>query len=125
MKIYLIIIICLIICDGNNYALKKKQSGKKMISFFRSTGYYNSFYLKINDDFHYQERNERKGRGVFGFLITKYPTSCDSLHIFLKINNKDTSFYYNVAKYDSLMIGLNEEYHFFCLNEKQYIWAEE
>jgi len=102
-------------------AVQKKQS-KKTISFFRPALYYRNFVLSIDDDFHYSDRDTLKGRRVFGYLITRYKTANNLLNIHLKVNDRDTSFSYDVSKCDSIILGLGYEY-FFVLNEKQYVWA--
>ena len=117
-------ILFLTICSSNNFAFKSHQSKKREVSFFRVTGYFRNFCLKINNDFCYQEKNQTKGNAALGYFITKYKTTSDTLHIYLKINNKDTTFNHVLTNYDSLMLGGNNG-HFFCWTKKEYIWAND
>ena len=121
----LLLIVFLIIGNNNNYAHKMPEFQKSRdISFFRITGYFNNFSLKINDDFCYKERKQAKGHDAMGYLITKYKTTSNTLHIYLKINNRDTAFNYILSNYDSLMLGAGKG-HFFCWTKKDYIWAND
>jgi hypothetical protein len=110
-------------CSGNGHIYKFQS--KKSISFFRATGYYKNFFLKVNNTFTYSEKNQTKGEGAFGYLITKYSTESDRIKVYLKVNSRDTIFNYDVSKYDSLMIGLNDDNHFFVFNEREYVWAND
>lgn len=123
MRKYLLIIICLI-CNNSDYAFKMEQPQKREISFFRMTGYFSNFCLKINNDFCYSEKKQTKGTDAFGYFVTKYKATSDTLRLYLKINNKDTTFNYILSKYDSLMLGGGEG-HFFCWTKKDYIWAND
>lgn len=118
----LIFLLFLFYCCYNSSFKLYNQA--KTVSVFRSTDYYNDFYIRINNDFSYEDRDTIKGNGVFGYLITKYPTKSNTIKIYLRVNSRDTTFSYNVSKYDSLMIGLGDKY-FFVFNEKEYVWAKD
>jgi len=97
----------------------------KSISLFRASGYYDKFCIKVDGRFNYFEKQQDKGNGAFGYLIGRYKTNNNVIKIDLKINDRDTSFTYNIEKYDSLMIGLNGSKNFFVFNEKEYVWAND
>ncbi len=124
MRKYLFFVALLIFCSSNNYAFKNEKSKKREISFFRMTGYFKKFCLKINNDFCYKEENQTKGNAAMGYFITKYKTSSDTLHLYLKINKRDTTFNYILSNSDSLMMGGGDDY-FFCWTKKQYIWSND
>ena len=109
---------------SNNYASRKQVVKVREVSFFRMTGFFKRFCLKINNDFSYYERNQIKGNAALGYLITKYKTSSDTLHLYLKINNRDTTFKYVLTGCDSVMLGGGDNY-FFCWTKKDYIWAND
>jgi hypothetical protein len=118
------LMICSILFYSNNYAFRNQKSKNREVSFFRMTGFFKIFRLKINNDFSYQEKNQTKGNSAFGYLITKYKTSSDTLHLYLQINDRDTTFNYVLSRYDSLMLGGGDKY-FFCWTKKEYIWAND
>jgi hypothetical protein len=124
MKKYVCMLMLLIIFYSDHYVFGKQKTRTREISIFRITGFFKNFYLKINDDFYYQEKNKTKGNAALGYFITKYKTNRDTLHLYLKINNRDTSFDYVLTKYDSLMLGGGDDY-FFCWTKKEYIWAND
>lgn len=97
----------------------------KSVSLFRASGYYDRFCIKVDGKFNYFEQQQNKGNGAFGYLIGKYKTRKDIIKIDLRINDRDTTFTYNVEKHDSLMIGLNGSKNFFIFNETEYVWAND
>lgn len=97
----------------------------KSVSFFRASGYYDKFCIKVDGRFNYFEKKQDKGSGAFGYLIGKYRTRNNIIKVYLSINDRDTSFIYNIEKHVSLMIGLNGSNNFFVFNEKEYVWAND
>jgi hypothetical protein len=95
----------------------------KTVSFFRASGYYTKFKLKINKDFNYSETNTTKGNGALRFFITNYTSSKEYVNVTLSINNRDTCFKYFIHDKDSLMISLGWNNAFVILNQREYVWG--
>lgn len=102
-------------------------SPQKQVSIFRFSGYYKSFYLRLDDKYVYNEKNKRLGNGAYGFPITKYATSKQSIEVYLKIDDRDTLFNYDLekCKCDSLIMGDGDNNSFVILNEKEYPWVSD
>jgi hypothetical protein len=123
MKIVYLVSVLLALLSPSREFYKIAATPPKTISFFRASGYYKKFKLKINTDFNYSETNKTKGNGALGFYITNYKSSKKYVNITLSINDRDTSFKYFIHDKDSLMISLGWNNAFVILNQRQYIWG--
>jgi hypothetical protein len=102
--------------------MEKKE---KLISIFRGSGIYNDYKLVVDKKYYYSDKNRTIYNGAFGELVTKYKTKDNNIKIYLRVDGSDTSFFYNVTNYDSLMMGRNDDGHFYIFNEREYIWAND
>lgn len=87
----------------------------RSLKIFRSTEKVNLFVLRINDDFSYRD-SLNKNYSKPWKLIKEYYLAGDSINIYLKIDNKDTSFVYNVIGIDSILFGRMSGQKFYIRN---------
>jgi hypothetical protein len=80
----------------------------RVLKIFRSTEKVNLFVLRINDDFNYRDSSDKEYSGPWS-LIKEYIPAGDSISVYLKIDNRDTSFVYNVKVVDSVLFGRMED----------------
>jgi len=88
---------------------------ERIVKIFRSTEKVNLFVLRINDDFNYRDSSDNHYSKPWS-LIKEYFPAGDSISIYLKIDNKDTSFRYNIIGVDSILFGRMPGQKFYIRN---------
>lgn len=102
--------------DETNQAASFTQD--RVVKIFRSTEKVSLFVLRINDDFHYRDSSDKNYSKPWS-LIKEYFPAGDSINIYLKIDNKDTSFRYNIIGIDSILFGRMPDQKFYIRNNLQ------
>lgn len=87
----------------------------RVLNIFRSTEKVNLFVLRINDDFNYSDSSDKNYTQPWS-LIKEYIPAGDSINVYLKIDNKDTSFIYNIRGVDSILFGRSYDRTFYITN---------
>ncbi|MBO9203387.1 MULTISPECIES: hypothetical protein [Niastella] len=114
-----IVIACAVCCCRNKKTNETSRTVNdnhgRVLKIFRSTEKVNLYVLRINKDFSYRDSLERNYSEPWS-LINEYIPVGDSIKVYLKIDNKDTTFMYNIKDVDSILFGRSPGPSFYIIN---------
>lgn len=106
----ILVILGLFQCNGNH-----RNSTNDETIIFRTSEHNLIFSLKIDSQFNYYDSFLNKDI-ILGYPIGKYKKHKDSSLIYLRINERDTTFKYPLYLADSVLFGLTEKRYFNIVN---------
>lgn len=110
-------------CSNENNRNFTQSNLNKKVRIYRIKETGSTFEVKVNDLKKYSFVDRAPIRYPFS-LVTEVDKKYDSIRIYLKIDNKDTLFNYNLSGIDSILLGKRPDGSFYVANNhNHYAWA--
>jgi hypothetical protein len=102
-------------CDSN------QKNCMHNISLFKGPLRHKFFQVKVEEDFEFLDTKGLHGKSTPWLLIKRYCAKKDSLSIYLKIDDRDTTFIYPALLTDSLIFDFNR--YFLIGTNSTFPWS--